>query len=834
MLKLKNIVKNYYIGDIVVEALKGIDLEFRKSDFVSILGPSGCGKTTLLNIIGGLDRYTSGDLVINGRSTKNYGDYDWDSYRNHSIGFVFQTYNLIHHQNVLGNVELALTLSGISKIRRKKLAIEALRSVGLDDQIYKKPNQLSGGQMQRVAIARALVNNPDIILADEPTGALDTETSGQIMDILKEISKDRLIIMVTHNADIANKYSTRIIRLLDGKITSDNNPFTSNIREHNLGKKERRNTRKISEKDKTSMSFFTALALSLKNLTTKKGRTILTAFAGSIGIIGIALVLAVSNGFQTYIDKMQADTLSAYPLTISSQTTDWESLMGMHRNRVEAEEYPNEDKIFINKISEMLEDNGMNIENDLSDDYINNVIKNGLDSSLYHAIDYKYGVNFNIFKKVYYDGDLNYNQKISDRNWSQLAQSDNESDPYSFLRTQYDVLEGSLPTNKNEIVIVINSYNQISDFDLQALGLNNIGSARNSFDFDEIINQTYKLVLNDKLYTYDGEKFNTNTIPGPFTMLPEPIYSLVNEDVLELKIVGIVRPNPETEIGSINETIGYSVELTDYILENSINSEIISWMNQEENKNKDPFKGTEYIPTADKTVDEQRYEDLQELGGVKKPTEINIYPVDFQSKTLIKEYLDDYNNAKREEAITKYYQDIGKTEDTATAEEIKQAEKVGKAAGVFYTDLMGIIVSTLDTLINTISIVLIVFTSISLFVSSIMIGIITYISVLERTKEIGVLRSIGARKKDIARVFNAETILIGLIAGLIGVGVTITLSIPINIILAKLIDIKNITSLNPIHAIALILISMSLTLIAGLIPSHLAAKKDPVIALRTE
>mgnify|MGYP000932882996 CR=1 FL=1 len=834
MLKIKNITKNYYVGDNTIEALKGINIEFRKSEFVSILGPSGCGKTTLLNIVGGLDRYTSGDLIINGVSTKDFSDYDWDSYRNHSIGFVFQSYNLINHQNVLTNVELALTLSGISKSERKKRAIEALKSVGLEDQIYKRPNQLSGGQMQRVAIARALVNNPEIILADEPTGALDSETSAQIMDILKEISKDRLIIMVTHNPDISKKYSTRIIRLLDGEVIDDSNPYhTPDEKQDKQPKVKEKRDKKERKQRHTAMSFITALALSLRNLITKKGRTILTAFAGSIGIIGISLVLAVSNGFQTYINKMQSDTLSAYPLTISESATDYTALMGMNM-RHELEEYPAAEKIYINKISELI--GSSKITNDLSDEYINNVINN-IDKKLYHTIEYQYGVNINIFKDVKV-GDNTFYSKLPTSSWAQLATNEAGSDPYKFFKTQYDVIGSNsrLPENKNEIVLVVNSFNQISDIALKSIGI--MENEGDNIDFDKIIGQTYKIILNNNLYTYNDieNKFNMNTFPGSNSLIPESIYNLENEETVELKVVGIVRPNKETEIGSIKQgaVLGYSVELTDYVLNNSENSEIVKWMMQEENKTKDPLTGKDYNATADVSIEELRHKDLVKFGGVKKPKEINIFPVDFDSKMKIKEYLDQYNETKKIETMNKYYLDNNITEETATPEQKKQAEILGHEAGVYYVDIMGVLVSSLNTLINAISIVLIVFTSISLVVSSIMIGIITYISVLERTKEIGVLRSIGARKKDISRVFNAETLIIGFIAGLIGIMITFIASFPLNVLMVRLVKIDNIVLLNPLHAIILIAISMFLTLVAGLIPSRLAAKKDPVVALRTE
>ncbi len=831
MLKLKNIEKNYYVGDNVIRALRGVSMEFRKSEFVAILGPSGCGKTTLLNIIGGLDKYTSGDLLIDNNSTKNYSDYDWDTYRNHSIGFVFQTYNLIHHQSVLSNVELALTLSGISKSERKRRAIEALESVGLGDQVYKKPNQLSGGQMQRVAIARALVNNPEIILADEPTGALDTETSAQIMKILKEVSQDRLVIMVTHNAEIANTYSTRIIRLLDGEMIGDSNPqITEELPEEEKPKKAKKQ-KKAYEKH-TSMSFFTALSLSFQNLFTKMGRTILTAFAGSIGIIGISLVLALSHGFQTYVDKMQSDTLSAYPLTISQRATDFSTLMNMQPQQG-TNKYPVEEKIYLNKISEMLQNS--RIENDLSDEYIDNVIKN-IDPSLYNTIKYKYGVEVNVFKDIEVMNTTIY-QKLSFSSWSEIAVVPGV-DPYEFFKGQYDVLgeNSRLPENLNEIVLVVDAYNRVSDLALKSIGILDSEDEAGGIDFETIIGQTYKIVLNDSLYTFDGSKFKSNIIGS--TMIPGAIYNSESDNIIELEIVGIVRPNAKTEIGSVdmNSIIAYSPELTNYILDKSLNSEIITWMNEEANEGLSPFTGLAYEANTaiGETIESLREDDLNKLGGIKKPKEIVIFPKDFDSKNKIKDYLDNYNKETKQEVIDEYFNDLGISYEEATEAQKKEAEALGRAAGVYYVDLMAVLVTSLNTLVNAISIVLIVFTSISLVVSSIMIGIITYISVLERTKEIGVLRSIGARKKDISRVFNAETLIIGLTAGLIGILITVIVSIPANIILANLVEVSNLVLVNPLHAIILITISMVLTVIAGIIPSRLAAKKDPVIALRTE
>lgn len=791
MLKLINIEKNYYMGSTTVQALKKVNLEFRKSEFVAILGPSGCGKTTLLNLIGGLDRYTDGDIVINNKSTKEYKDADWDAYRNHSIGFVFQNYNLIPHLKVLSNVELALTLSGISIEERKKRANDALNKVGLHDQIYKLPNQLSGGQMQRVAIARALVNDPDILLADEPTGALDSETSIQIMEILKEVAKDRLVIMVTHNPDLANQYATRIIRLLDGVVISDSNPYQAEVAKKDQTKGERLKH--------TSMSFLTALALSFQNLLTKKARTILTAFAGSIGIIGIALVLALSNGFQSYVDKMQADTLSSYPLIISRESVDFASAAELNMD-TSLQEYPEGDTIFINKLMEKL--NGIIIRNNITEDYIENVIEK-IDPALINGITYSRGVRLNIFKQMSFTN-LTYYRQISAQNdmssvmnfsgadiWQEII------DNQSFIESQYDVIAGRLPQNKDEIIIQVDKYNQITDITLLSLGVLPPKSSVDTLTFDDLLSLEYKLILNDDLYSYDSvnDRFVSQVDRN------DTITADVYNKGLTLKVVGIVRVNELTNTGSITGAIGYTKELTDYILEEAGKSEIVLW--QKANPTKDPLTGQAY--PADQNVEEQYYNTMSRLGGITTPKAINIYPVDFKAKTEIKKYLDNYNQTQEDEVNR-----------------------------IYYTDVMDLLVKSINTTINAISYVLIAFTSISLVVSSIMIGIITYISVLERTKEIGILRSIGARKKDISRVFNAETLIIGFVAGIIGIGVTLLLSIPINIIIDNLVNISNIAALKTYHAIFLVLISMALTLIAGLIPSRIAAKKDPVIALRTE
>lgn len=826
MLKLVNIKKDYPLGGSKVAALKGISLEFRKSEFVAILGPSGCGKTTLLNIVGGLDRYTSGDLIINGKSTKYFRDYDWDTYRNHTIGFVFQSYNLIPHLNVLANVELALTLSGISKAERKARAIRALESVGLHDQIYKKPNQLSGGQMQRVAIARAIVNNPDIILADEPTGAIDSATSIQIMEILKEISKDRLVIMVTHNPELADRYATRIIKLLDGLVTDDSEPYQSEIINTEVPAKKKA---RYSRRERTAMSFITAFGLSLKNLLTKKWRTVLIAFAGSIGIIGIALVSSVANGFQNYIDKMQSDTLSGFPLEISKKTTNFDSLLEMRPTKGSVTEYPDEEKVYVRKLKEIYEN--VYVSNEITEDYVENVIKK-INPALYNSIVYEYGLELNVFKTFEIMGQK-VNMRLSLDSWSEIPKAHTD-DEYAFFNSQYDIIGGRAPQGKNDLVLVVNKYNQISDIIFENLGIP--VEDRESFDFEELLGTKYKLILNDKIYRYNSSvnKYTSNILNiNGIRSISDDIYNSESPDVVELEIVGIVRANETTEIGALTGAIGYTLDLIDYAFERNVNSEIIRWM--EENKTLNPLKGEPYSDFGTTNpVEAQREADLIKYGALKIPKSIKIYPVDFASKEAIKDYLDEYNEKKKAEAIADYYQELGITEAEATKEQKAAAEKIGRAACVYYTDLMGIMVSSLNTLIDAISIVLIVFTSISLIVSSIMIGIITYISVLERTKEIGILRSIGARKKDISRVFNAEAIMIGLLAGFIGIAITLISLVPINALLKKLSSISDLALLAPQTAIALIIISALLTFIAGLIPSRLAAKRDPVIALRTE
>ena len=785
MLKLIGINKIYKAGDMEVHALKNINLEFRESELVAVLGPSGCGKTTMLNIVGGLDKYTSGDLIINGISTKEYVDSDWDAYRNSTIGFVFQNYNLISHLTVIENVELALTLSGVSASERRARAEQALKEVGLETQFNKKPNQLSGGQMQRVAIARALVNNPDIVLADEPTGALDSVTSVQIMELLKEVAKTRLVIMVTHNGDLADRYANRIIRLLDGEIISDTNPIDSETLTENVARRPK----------KTSMSFITAFKLSLKNLFTKKLRTFVTAFAGSIGIIGVALILALSSGFSAYIEKMQTDTLSSFPLTITSSAFDVSNLMSMLQVP-DAEEYPEAHEIYVNKVMDKL--SSLYQSNDITDEYVEEAIKT-IDPSLTYGIVYTNGINFNIFTKQSYSG-FNRITRIGSE-WVQLV------DNNDFINSQYDVLAGKLPTAYNELVLCVDEYNQVTDVELlQSLG---ILSGKDSYTFDEIMNLEFKLLTNDAVYSRvdTGEK----TYFYEPDSLPEDEY---NEGIT-LKIVGIVRVNQDTATGSISGTVGYHKDLQDYVLryETENPSEIVTW--QKNNPDINCFTGNLYLdeareenPTASdnflqKEADKARVSNLASLGAVSTPQAISIYPVDFESKELIKAHLDAYNETE------------GNTP-------------------VYYSDMMGLMVEAMNVLVDAISYVLIAFTSISLVVSSIMIGVIISVSVLERTKEIGILKAIGARKKDISRVFNAESLLVGFAAGALGVIITLLLSIPLNILLSSLTTINGLVALNPWHALLLVAISMLLTFIAGLVPSRSAAKKDAVVALRSE
>lgn len=989
MLSLKNITKNYVMGDSEVRALKGVSVDFRENEFVSILGQSGCGKTTMLNIIGGLDRYTDGDLVIDGVSTKRYKDRDWDTYRNHKIGFVFQSYNLIPHQTVLANVELALTLSGVSKNERRKRAVEVLEKVGLGDQLKKKPNQMSGGQMQRVAIARALINDPDILLADEPTGALDSETSLQIMEILREISKDKLIIMVTHNPELAERYSSRIIRLVDGKITGDSNPYQNDAPQKNAPEKVR----------KTSMSFFTAMSLSLNNLMTKKGRTILTAFAGSIGIIGIALILSLSNGVQEYIDGIQAETLASYPLIIDNSSTDMMSFMSASVTAQQESRSEERDPNTIytnNRLGDMFtmmykETN----RNDLKS--FKEFLESGESEVAEYCtnIEYSYGITLQVFaddteeiRQVNPSGVLDeigfgamtgmmgLASQMSSSSAGSADIFEELTDSREMFNSKYELAAGKLPEKYDEAVLIIDKYNEITDYTLYTLGLRDVTELKNAvrdmiqkkdevselsegrnYSFDEILGITFRVAANSALYEKDENGAWIDMREDPSFMKD------VLEDSIPLTIVGIVRAK-ETGTG-VSGTIGYTKELMERVSEEINQSEIVK--EQREREDYDiftglPFNGTaagdEALERAEKEAEERRaeaeklmeqmreaqsaasgsfdvsqlseeqraalaamseeeraaylaslqpqtpdlsmlteeqqaafyalseeeqaqylasvsggspseavgdavsdgnlnladidlsqlteeqrqyfmslseeereqllemymrqaasagivsdstyYDNMNTLGVISldEPNAISIYPIDFEAKEAIADIIGDYN--RRMEAAGE------------------------KEKAITYTDVVGMLMSSVTDIINAISYILIAFVAISLIVSSIMIGIITYISVLERTKEIGILRSIGASKRDISRVFNAETIIIGLVSGAIGILVTVLLNIPINLIIEEITDISGLSALPPIAGLILVAISVILTLIAGLMPSGYAAKKDPVVALRTE
>ena len=972
MLKLSGIKKDYDSGDNIVHALKGINLEFRENEFVAILGHSGCGKTTLLNIIGGLDHYTSGDLIINGKSTKSFTDKDWDSYRNHSIGFVFQSYNLIPHQTVLANVELALTLSGVGASERKKRATEALEKVGLLDQINKRPNQLSGGQMQRVAIARALVNSPDIVLADEPTGALDTETSVQIMEILKEISKDKLIIMVTHNPDLANDYANRIIKLSDGLIIDDSNPVSSDDDE-------------ISENartQKTSMSFFTALGLSFNNLLTKKARTILTAFAGSIGIVGIALIMSLSNGIQNYIDKVQGDTLSSYPLTIQADTIDMTSMMTslMGTNTSSSDNVHEKDAVYSNTILYDMINNLNNAEHqtnnlrlfkqylDNPDSEINNYVS---------TIQYSYDLDMNLYCKDVdgvivktditeiiqnamgqtFGGDYSsyfstFGSYYSIANaWQEILPCENGKGINPLMQQQYELIYGKWPENYDEVVLFVDENNEVSDLVLYALGLKsnetlgddmqtfisqeNLRTDIESWSYEDICNLTFR-------YIYPADQYSWDEQAGEYVNISEDelgLKDLYNKG-LEIKLVGIVRPDADALAGSISAgSIGYLHELVEYVVYQAEQKDLVS--EQLNNPEVDVLTGLpflegdealtnsikiqaakDYISNSDDdaiaelyieymSVPEDDYvQDLvdEQMEG-KERSDIEEMILDYapEYESFIKEMDDDLlfdyveqmmAQTIREQyaiqikaqlqklSVTELVKDFGKLslEDDdylwiynnamppvysdsnltdvllklgyvdlenpssinlyASTFENKDAiaecierynDSVSSEDEIEYTDIVAILMSSITSIINVISYVLIAFVAISLVVSTIMIAIITYVSVLERTKEIGILRAIGASKRDVARVFNAETIIIGLAAGLIGIALTLLLNIPINIIVHDLTGIQSLNSVLPVEGgVGLIILSVFLTYIAGLIPSGMAAKQDPVEALRTE
>ena len=883
MLQLRNIVKDYHTGDEVVQALKGVSVNFRRNEFVSILGQSGCGKTTLLNIVGGLDQYTSGDLVINGKSTKDFKSRDWDSYRNNSVGFVFQSYNLIPHQSVLSNVELALTLSGVSKAERRKRAKEVLDKVGLGNQIHKKPNQMSGGQMQRVAIARALINDPDILLADEPTGALDTETSVQIMDLLKEIAKDKLVIMVTHNPELAQQYSTRIVKLLDGNIIDDTNPFSD--------EDEAKEDDGSYTPRKTSMSLFTAFSLSLNNLMTKKGRTFLTAFAGSIGIIGIALILSLSSGFQKYINNVQEETLATYPIQITKKAMDYSELLSkMVGNNEEdsSHNHKGENKVYsgdimgdmlVSMVSDVKENDLETFKNYIEDD------ANGF-TKYTSDITYTYDTPLYVFNENSANGGIaqvNPSTTMTDMGFGGMADAQESTadfmsafsygnssmdmwtqmlDNQDILKQQYDVLAGHWPENKNEVVLVVDKNNEISDFTLYTLGIRDSSELSDmvstilgggeapeldkmEFSYDDLLNLKFKVVLPGNLYKKNAD--------GTYTDMSTDADFLKTAvaNGLEVKVSAVIRASDSAYATTIQPGyIGYTSELANYIVEENEKTDVLKA--QLDSPDTDIFTGMPFSDGKELTADDVDMDSvMQQLMESGQVTEDMQAQMASMSKDQLFEMLKGYgffqeSTATYEDNMTKLgYSELAKPAsinlycaEFADKDEItKLIDKYNADypdSEITYTDYIGIMLSSVTKIINAITYVLIAFVAISLIVSSIMIGIITYISVLERTKEIGILRSIGASKKDISRVFNAETFIIGLFSGLIGIGVTVLLNIPISKVIEGFINVSGVSALPWKGGVALVVISVILTLIGGLIPSRLAAKKDPVIALRSE
>ena len=758
MLKLKNIKKDYKTGDFIQQALKNISVSFRKNEFVAILGPSGSGKTTLLNIIGGLDRYDSGDLIIDGKSTKSFKDKDWDAYRNHAVGFVFQSYNLISHISVLENVEMGMTLSGISAAERKRKALELLEKVGLKDHAHKKPNQLSGGQMQRVAIARALANDPKIILADEPTGALDSKTSTQIMELIKEIAKDKLVIMVTHNAELAKDYASRIVSMKDGVILDDTDSYDD----------ENKRSGELSIK-KTSMSLLSALKLSFNNIKTKKGRTALTAFASSIGIIGIALILSLSNGFNKEVEEFEENSLAQSPIIIANESVqmDEDTLKALNRDS-DLEEYTNKDMVYTqDDLSETLIH-----QNNITEDYVNYLEKINKDDVA--GVSYMRGTNIQLIEKS--DG---YNL-VSIGSSGSVSTGMSMLPEGNIVDNNYDVIAGSL-NDEPGLILQVDSKNRVSARILKALGFDD-----EETNFEDILNKEFKIPINDEYYQKQGNYF------VPTTDL-EKVYN--SDDSISVKIKAIIRGREDKKVVTDTSSLYYNSSLADEVISKNKDSEIVRAQ-----------KDADYNVLTHQAFDENTTKEniLGYLGGDTLPVAIYIYPKDFETKDNITNYLDDYNKGKDEEDI------------------------------IQYTDMAGMISSLSGNIMDAITIVLIAFSSISLIVSSIMIGIITYISVLERTKEIGILRSLGARRKDIKRVFNAETFIIGIFSGLLGVGIAYALTFPVNIIIENLSGLAGVAKLNPIHALILILISLTLTIIGGAIPANMASKKDPVIALRTE
>ena len=894
MLKLSEITKEYKVASGTVHALKGVSLAFRENEFVCVLGPSGCGKTTLLNIIGGLDHYTTGDLVIQGRSTKHFRDRDWDVYRNHRIGFIFQSYNLIPHQTVLGNVELALTIAGVGREERKERAKQALERVGLGNELDKKPNQLSGGQMQRVAIARALVNNPDILLADEPTGALDSETSVQIMELIKEIAGERLVIMVTHNPELAYQYASRIVRLKDGLVESDSAPYeeegvqtaevTDEAEHAPSSQQEAPQTGKKKKKLRARMSFLTSLALSARNLLTKKGRTILTSVAGSIGIISVCLVLALSNGFNNYIRQTEEDMLSYYPVTISESSFDLASVMTSFTSPQDMPDMSRlDDKVYIDSFLTSLA-NGMAATNNISDEYV--AYLEAMDSSWYSEIMYSYGASIsdNLFlqAETFPDGDSTTTE-LTTRSLSNLKSkyitdlmafasqyssligfadyftgvvnvmpgtSDNANQGYGeYVKSQYDIVAGTFPQNENEAVLVVGQNNQVTDLTLAQLGLLsedrfmdlfNLGDEDAEVEVDEdadlldisdILGKEYKLFYNDAVYTRNEDWTQMSYFGGqyPFTyqgqMTDDGAFHAEGDDGINIKITCILRLNEDYSYGCLSPGLNITEKTVQTYIRGNLNSAIVNWMKSDEAKLS--YGGTDIylmpVATENMTGNYTLYEimgrsvyvaqtpddAIKTLGGSDKVSRIAIYANDFDNKELVLNYLDQWNT------------------DHDYSDEARSMQ-------ITYTDTVGMLMSIMQTMIDIITYVLVAFTAISLVVSSVMIGIITYVSVVERVKEIGVLRSLGARKQDIRNLFNAETFIIGLAAGLIGIAISYVLCIVISLVLESLTGMGGIASLPALTAFIMVCVSVVLTLISGLIPAQSAAKKDPVIALRSE
>lgn len=787
MLQLKNIFKSYTTGSFTQTALDGVNLKFRKKEFVAILGPSGSGKTTCLNIIGGLDKYDKGDLIINGKSTKDYKDSDWDAYRNNSVGFIFQSYNLISHLSILDNVEMGMTLSGVSNSEKRKKAVEVLEKVGLNNHIHKKPNQLSGGQMQRVAIARALANDPDIILADEPTGALDTQTSIQIMELIRDIAKDKLVIMVTHNPELAEEYADRIIKFRDGEVISDNNPLDESYVSSDYKLK------------KTSMNFMTALKLSGKNIATKKWRTALTAFASSIGIIGIALVLALSNGFDSQISSVESDTLSEFPIMITQNASEIDmSARRGNKSEDDKGKYTDAKYVYPHDSSK----DTTTHTNKFTDDYINYLEE--IDPSLLSGLSYSRLVNMNLLKS---DGKVATSVNTSLINFSVYPDNLNSS-ATGYLESTYDLLAGKYPKEMTDIVLILNNSNELETSIVESLGFD---VNAKEISFDDIVGYELKLILNDDYYIQNGDYFMIN---GDASNLID-LYN--NENAVTLNIVGILRAGEDVSMAPLPQGVAYSDALSKFFIKDAKDSAIVKTQQDAEynvltgeafassitnnNPRQNPMnsmggniKGT--TPTKEQV--------LSSLGADGTPSMITLYPFDFSTKEKVLDYLDEWNEGKNSEDM------------------------------IVYTDMAATVTSLMGGVLDAITLVLVAFASISLVVSLIMIGIITYISVLERTKEIGVLRALGARKKDITRVFNAETFIIGTCAGLLGILIAYLLTFPTNIVLERLTDLSNVAKLNPIHAILLVIVSVSLTMLGGMLPARMASKKDPVEALRSE